>query len=445
MTVTLLEIVISVFVVFAAGMIIGYFLSKNIINKNAVTADGFDAVKRESISLKTQVGEKTLQMEKMEKELAAERESVKKLSGLAASREEQIVNLTKLMAERKNEFEELNKKFNEEFRKIANQILINNSGEINRQTAERLKDVLSPFREQIDRFEKKIDDSRSKQINESATLKEQINQLTKLNLTMSEQAKNLTTALKGDSKTRGNWGEMILERILEGSGLLKGEHYTVQASLKGEESGRLQPDVIIHLPENRHLIIDSKVSLVDYEKYINAEDGAAREALLKNHINSIYRHVDNLSSKEYQKAFGVNPPDFVFMFIPIEAAVLAALESDRDLFVYAWEKNIAIIYPTTLIPTLKIINNIWRQESQNKNALAIAETGGKLYDKFVGFLADLQQVGKCIDSAKGNYDDALKKLSTGRGNILGMTQKMKDMGAKVSKNLPAEIAYEEEE
>jgi DNA recombination protein RmuC len=367
------------------------------------------------------------------------------LNSLASSREEQVNNLTKMTAEKKKEIEDLHIKFNEEFKKIANQILINNSGEFNKLTAERLKEILSPFKEQVDKFEKKIDESRTKQIAESATLKEQISQLTSLNLTMSEQTKNLTTALKGESKTRGNWGEMILEKILESSGLLKEEHYTIQTSLKGEESKRLQPDVIIHLPENKHLIIDSKVSLVDYEKYVNADDGAAKDALLKNHINSIYKHVDNLSSKEYQKALGVNPPDFVLMFIPIESAVLVAIESDRELFVYAWEKNVAIISPTTLIPTLKIINSIWRQESQNKNALAIAETGGKLYDKFAGFLDDLQQVGKCIDNAKCNYDDAIKKLSTGRGNIIGMTQKMKDMGAKASKNLPAEIGYDVEE
>ncbi|HQJ72880.1 MAG TPA: DNA recombination protein RmuC [Spirochaetota bacterium] len=396
-------------------------------------------VKQDAVSLKAQLDEKALYVDKIEKELAAEREACKLLHADVASRDQEIRNLNEVIQIKKGEMEEINKKFNDEFRNIANQVIVSNSGEFNKLTTQHLNNILSPFKEQIKQFESKLDESRIDQIKESTSLKGEIKQLSSLNATMSEEARNLTNALKNQSKTRGNWGEMILEKILESSGLKKDEHYTVQTSLKGEDKNRLQPDVIIHLPENKHIIIDSKVSLVDYERYCNAGAVEEREACLKSHINSIYGHVDNLSSKEYQKAIGVNPPDFVLMFVPIESALAAALESDRELFAYAWEKNVAIISPTTLIPTLKIIYNIWRQESQNRNALAIAETGGKLYDKFVGFLNDLQQVGKSIDNAKGNYDDAIKKLSSGRGNILDIAEKMKEMGAKASKQIPGDL------
>jgi DNA recombination protein RmuC len=444
MPVTLIEIIISVSSLLLIGVIIGYFISRKVIHRNAASMDDLNAIRQAAASMKAQLDEKIKALSTRESELSRERESRIKLNADAAGKDMQIKNLMEQMESKKKEIDELNAKFTEEFKKVANQLFINHSGQFTKLTSEHLGQLLKPFREQIDKFEKKIDSSRESQVKESTSLKEQISQLASLNQTMSLEARNLANALKNESKTRGNWGEMILEKILESSGLIKNEHYTVQTSLKGEENNRLQPDVIIHLPEGKHLIIDSKVSLVDYERYCNAVEEEDRNVFLINHINSIYGHVDNLSSKEYQKALGVNPPDFVLMFVPVEAALLTALEHDRDLFGYAWEKNIAVISPTTLIPTLKIIYNIWRQESQNRNALAIAETGGKLYDKFAGFLNDLLQIGRCIDNARGNYDDALKKLSTGRGNIIGMAEKMKEMGAKASKQLPMDIDGEDE-
>lgn len=436
MPITLVEIIISVSSLLLLGVIAGYFISRRVIHRNAATVEDMSALRETAASLQAQLDEKAKALAAREAELTREREARIKLSGDAAAREMQVKNLAEQMEGKKKEIEEINAKFTEEFKKVANQLFINHSGQFTRLTSEHLGQLLKPFREQIDKFERKIDSSRESQVKESASLKEQISQLVSLNQTMSLEARNLANALKNESKTRGNWGEMILEKILESSGLIRDEHYTVQTSLKNEESNRLQPDVIIHLPEGKHLIIDSKVSLVDYERYCNAPTEDDRNACLINHVNSVYGHVENLSSKEYQKALGVNPPDFVLMFVPVEAALLTALEWDRELFGYAWQKNIAVISPTTLIPTLKIIHNIWRQENQNRNALAIAETGGKLYDKFAGFMNDLLQVGKSIDSARGNYDEALKKLSTGRGNILGMAEKMKDMGAKASKQLP---------
>ncbi|MCU0849273.1 MAG: DNA recombination protein RmuC [Spirochaetes bacterium] len=444
MTVTFIEIIISSFSLLTIGVIVGYFLSRKVINKNVATIDDLNSAKQTTASLQAQLDEKNKYIEKIDGEITAERDSVKLLNADLASRDQKIINLKELMEKNKTEIEQLNSKFNEEFKNIANQVLLSNSGEFNRQTAEKLRDVLSPFKDQIEKFEKKIDDSRTKQIEESTSLKSQINQLSTLNVTLSDEARNLTNALKNESKTRGNWGEMILEKILESSGLIKNEHYTVQTSLKDEENNRLQPDVIIHLPENKHIIIDSKVSLVAYEKCCNAEEGAERDDYLKRHIDSIYTHVNNLSSKEYQKALGVNPPDFILMFIPIEPALVIALERDRDLFGHAWKKNIAIISPTTLIPTLKIIHNIWRQESQNKNALTIAVTGGKLYDKLHNFTEDLIQIGRCIDTAKGNYNEALKKLSSGRGNAISLAEKMKEMGAKASKQLPLDVLPDED-
>ncbi|MBN2161229.1 MAG: DNA recombination protein RmuC [Spirochaetes bacterium] len=444
MSVTFIEIIIAASSLLTLGALAGYFLSRKVIHRNAATMDDLNAIRQAAASLQAQLDEKVKALAARDAELSREREARIKLSGDAAAKDAQIKSLAEQMESRKKEIEDLNAKFTEEFRKVANQLFINHSGQFTRLTSEHLGQFLKPFREQIDKFEKKIDSSRESQVKESASLKEQISQLASLNQTMSLEARNLANALKNESKTRGNWGEMILEKILESSGLIRDEHYTVQTSLRGEENNRLQPDVIIHLPEEKHLIIDSKVSLVDYERYCNAPDENDRNAYLINHINSIYGHVENLSSKEYQKAFGVNPPDFVLMFVPVEAALLTALERDRDLFGYAWQKNIAVISPTTLIPTLKIIHNIWRQESQNRNALAIASTGGKLYDKFAGFLNDLLQIGKCIDNARGSYDDALKKLSTGRGNILSMAEKMKEMGAKASKQLPMDVDEDED-
>jgi DNA recombination protein RmuC len=430
MTSGAIETAIASVLFFIIGIIAGWYLNR--LSAGARTT-----------ALESQLTGKDENIKKLENDLSIERQNITRLNREVSARETEAKVLSRQMDEQKKEIERINEKFNIEFKNIANQIIVNNSSEFNRQTSDRLKDLLSPFKEKIEKFEKKIDETREKQLKESASLIEQINMLNSTSLTISEDAKNLTNALTNKSKIRGDWGEMILEKILENSGLIKGEHYTIQRSLRDDEQNKLQPDAVIHLPEERHLIIDSKVSLVDYEKYFNEDNQESRDAHLKDHIKAIYGHIDNLSSKGYQKALGVNPPDFILMFLPVEHALIIALEQDRRLFQYAWEKNIALISPTTLMPTLKIIHNIWRQESQNMNAQAIAEAGGKLYDKFVGFLNDLKDIGNSIEKTKDSFDSALNKLSTGRGNIIGITEKMKELGAKASKNMPDGIDYED--
>ncbi len=426
------------------GILIAWLiLKKSYAGEGGISAEEYRQMLAEDASRRTLLDEKTKQAARLESELAAARESASKLGSELASKNTMIDNLNQRLRETKAEIEALNAKFTEEFRKVANQVLLQNSSEFNKQTVERLSTVLTPLKEYITRFEKKIDDAKEKQIQESASLKEQISQLTSLNQRMSEEAKNLTNALKGESKTRGTWGEMILESILDRSGLIKNEHYTLQKGFKDGEGSTLKPDVIIHMPEQKHLVIDSKLSLVDYERYCNVENSEERKVHLKNHIGSIKRHISELAGKNYQNLYGITPPDFVLMFIPIESALHTALESDGELYNDALQRNIVLLSPTTLIPTLKIIYNIWRQEKQNRNALAIADAGGRLYDKLVAFVGDLQDVGQHIDRSKKSYESALSKLSSGRGNLVGMAEKMKALGAKTSKQLPPDLLIEE--
>jgi len=262
---------------------------------------------------------------------------------------------------------------------------------------------------------------------------------------MSKDATNLTNALKGQTKTQGNWGEFILETILEKSGLVKGREYTVQESLTTHEGKRFQPDIIIKLPEGKTLIIDSKVSLNAYERFVSSEDERDRAANIKEHIASIRNHIKNLSSKNYQNLYDTKSLDFVLMFLPIEPALSLAIQNDMNLFNEAFEKNIVIVSPSTLLATLRTIASIWRQEHQNKNALDIARQSGALYDKFVGLLDDLKNIGDKIKATQNSYEDAMKKLSTGRGNLIGSVEKIKSLGAKTTKALPQNLLDSVEE
>ena len=295
------------------------------------------------------------------------------------------------------------------------------------------------IQEKISEFEKKVEETNKESIKGHASLKEQLQMLKEMNQQVTQEAKNLTTALKGQSKTQGNWGEFILESILEKSGLVKGREYVVQESLTAESGKRFQPDVIINLPENKSIIIDSKVSLVGYERFISAEDEHEKQLGLREHINSIRSHIKNLSGKNYQNLYQLESLDFVLMFMPIEPAFAYAVQSDPSLFSDAFEQNIVIVSPSTLLATLRTISSIWRQESQNKNALEIARQSGEMLDKFAAFVDDLISVGKGLVGAKDNYDKAMNKLSEGRGNLISRSEKIKKLGAKASKSLPPNI------
>jgi DNA recombination protein RmuC len=298
-------------------------------------------------------------------------------------------------------------------------------------------DLLNPLKEKITSFEQKVQSTYEKELRERVSLGEELKKLTEMNRQMSQDATNLTNALKGDAKKQGNWGEVILERVLERSGLTLGQEYRREDVVEGSTGEVIRPDVIIYLPDNKHIIVDSKVSLVAYERYVSADDDTIREKAIKEHILSIRNHVKGLSEKNYQNARNINTPDFVLLFMPIEAAFAAAVQSDPELFSYAWEKHIVIVSPTTLLATLRTIASIWKQENQTKNAQEIARLSGTLYDKLVGFAEDMEKIKLNIDRADKAYDEALKKLKDGKGNVIRTAEKIKELGAKTgNKSLP---------
>jgi DNA recombination protein RmuC len=332
-----------------------------------------------------------------------------------------------------------------QFKSLANDILEQKGKAFGESSREGLQALLKPLSERIQQFEKKVEESYDKEARERFSLVNEINKLSEMNARISAEAVNLTNALRGESKTQGVWGEMILETVLERSGLVKGREYDVQVSLKTEDGKSYQPDVIVHLPENKQVIIDAKVSLNAYERFCNEEDEELRKKYLRQHIDSIRGHIRGLAEKSYQNLKDVQSLDFVMMFLPVEAAFTAAVHHDERLFQEAFEKNICLVGPSTLLATLRTIQSIWRHEYQNRNALDIAQRAGVLYDKFVAFIEDLEDVGKRIDQAHIAYDSAHRKLSSGRGNILGNIEKLKKLGARASKQLPRQLLPDQEE
>jgi len=340
----------------------------------------------------------------------------------------------RLVYERK-EVEKLQEKFKTEFENMANAILKQNTREFNETSHKNMSELLNPLKEKITDFEKKVEETYQKGRIDQRVLKEELRRLQELNMKLGEEAGNLTKALKSDSKKQGNWGEVVLERILERSGLIKDEEYYLQYTATNEDGKTYRPDVVIKLPEEKHLIIDAKVSLTAFQEYVGAEEDTKKERFLKQHLLSIRNHVKELSEKNYQHLKEFNTPDFVLMFMPVEPAFGVAVQADAELFNFAWEKRIVIVSPTTLLATLRTVASIWSHERQTRNALEIAKQGGKLYDKFEGFLKDLEKVGDSLDKARYSYDEAHKKLTSGRGNLLGQVEKLKTMGAKATKQI----------
>ena len=302
-----------------------------------------------------------------------------------------------------------------------------------------MQNILTPLQDKIQLFEKKVEDTHKESIDYHAALRQQILGLREMNIQMSKETINLTKALKGDSKMQGNWGELVLERVLEKSGLEKGREYEVQQAFTTDEGNRVFPDVVINLPDGKKMIVDSKVSLTAYEKYINEEDDELKSNFLKEHVNSIKRHVEQLGNKNYQDLYQIESPDFVLLFIPIEPAFAMALNEDTTLYNKAFEKNIVIVTPATLLATLRTIDSMWTNQKQQENALEIARQAGALYDKFEGFVADLIKIGKKIDESKVEYAGAMNKLVEGKGNLISSVERLKKMGAKAKKALPDNI------
>ena len=353
----------------------------------------------------------------------------------------EIEYLKEKLNENKKEVENLQEKFTKEFKVLANEILETNSSKITKQNKENLESILNPLQEKIKTFEEKVEKTNKESIDRNAALRQQIIGLKELNEQMSKDAINLTKALKGDSKAQGNWGELVLERVLEKSGLEKGREYELEKSFSvdQEERQRLRPDVIIHLPDNKKMIVDSKVSLTAYEQYINATDEIEQQQFLKEHINSLNRHVNQLSDKKYEDLYQIDSPDFVLLFVPIEPAFAIAINEDEQLYAKAFDKNIVIVTPSTLLATLRTIDTMWRNEKQQRNAIEIARQAGALYDKFEGLVTDLTKVGKKMDEAKNEYKGAMNKLVEGRGNLVTSVEKIKKLGAKAKKSLPENI------
>tara|TARA_Y100000310_G_scaffold345734_1_gene469012 strand:+ start:5931 stop:7283 length:1353 start_codon:yes stop_codon:yes gene_type:complete len=375
------------------------------------------------------------ELSQLNSELREEREKFINMNSDYSSLRANYNNLQERLQEQKEEVKSLQDRFAAEFKNLANEIFEEKSKKFTDQNKTNLDHLLKPLGDKLSEFERKVEQTNKDSLERSTALREQILALRELNQKMSKEAENLTKALKGDTKVQGNWGEIILERILEKSGLEKDREYFIQESFTSEEGRRLRPDVIIKLPDNKNLVIDSKASLTAYEKYMNTDDDQEREQYLKEHLTSLKAHIKGLSEKNYHKLFDTGTLDYVLMFVPIESAFALLVQHGGELYNEAHNKNIIIVSPATLIATLRTVASIWKHEYQNRNALEIAKQGGALYDKFVSFAEDLLKVGQNLKQTQGAYSEAMKKLSEGNGNLVRRTELLKELGAKASKNI----------
>ena len=435
-------------IVFIIALGIGVFIGKIIFSARFQTdkislEEKLLALNNQLAAIKEQIQIDKSNFEKQLSETNKEKESIRtekdSLAIQLSKKEVDFDNLWERNKEQKEEVEKLQEKFTKEFENLANKILEEKSNKFTEQNKENMKNILSPLQDKIQLFEKKVEDTHKESIDYHAALRQQILGLREMNEQMSKETVNLTKALKGDSKMQGNWGELVLERVLEKSGLEKDREYYVQQSHTNDDGQRVYPDVVINLPDGKKMIVDSKVSLTAYEKYINEEEDIIKNGYLKEHVSSIKRHVEQLGEKNYHDLYQIESPDFVLLFIPIEPAFAIALNEDVTLYNKAFEKNIVIVTPSTLLATLRTIDSMWANQKQQENAFEIARQAGALYDKFEGFVADLIRVGKKIEESKVEYQGAMNKLVEGKGNLITSVEKLKKMGAKAKKSLPDSI------
>ncbi|HLN72100.1 MAG TPA: DNA recombination protein RmuC [Prolixibacteraceae bacterium] len=356
--------------------------------------------------------------------------------------EADFAHLQEKLEVQRREMDQLQQKFTTEFENIASRILKQNTADFSLTNQKSITEMLLPLKEKIQLFEKKVEDTYEKGLKDQTDLKAELKKLQDLNLRISDEANNLTKALKGDVKKQGNWGEVILERILERSGLTEGREYIKQESILAENGQRYQPDIVIHLPDQKHIVVDSKVSLVAYERLVNAGSENDRISFIKEHLLSVRSHIKILSEKHYQHSPLFNSPDFVLLFIPIESSFSLAVQEDQELFTYAWDNKVVIVSPSTLLATLRTIASIWQQENQTRNSIEIARQSGALYDKFVAFITDMETIGRSLETARKNYDQAVNKLYVGSGNLVRRAENIRKLGAKTSKELPPEMVSE---
>ena len=445
--------ILYIILAFILGAVLAYFILKSSSvsrksyeelqqNFNQKEADFNKIIAEISAQNKAQIQKIAEQQELNERqnsEIKDLQNDKNQLIGLKSQLAAQNESLQQLLDSQKEEIVKIQEEAKLQFENLANKILEEKTLKFTEQNQQNLKNILNPLQEKITDFEKKVENTHKESIDYHAALRQQILGLKEMNLQMSKETLNLTKALKGDSKIQGNWGELVLERVLEKSGLEKGREYEIQKSFTTEEGNRVQPDVIINLPDGKKMIVDSKVSLTAYEKYINEEDDEQKSSFLKEHVNSLKKHVEQLGSKNYQHLYQMESPDFVLLFIPIEPAFAIALNEDTQLYNKAFERNIVIVTPSTLLATLRTIDSMWTNQKQQENAYEIARQAGALYDKFDGFVTDLVKIGKKMDEAKTEYEGAMNKLVDGKGNLITSVQKLKIMGAKAKKSLPDAI------
>lgn len=379
------------------------------------------------------------QLEETKRFLERERLKVIDLNNTLAAAEADYRNLEEKLAERKMEMDNIQEKFTAEFKNLANEILEKNSLKFSDLNKNSMNELLNPLKDKIVTFEKKVEEAYDKELRDKISLREEVKKLYELNNRISEEANNLTRALKGDTRKQGDWGEVILETVLERSGLTKDREYRKQVITTNASGETIKPDYLIMLPDKRHIIVDSKVSLVAYENFVNTNDDGARPKFLKAHLDSMKNHVKILSEKNYFSSLEFNTPDFVLMFVPIESSFSLALQADQELFNYAWERRIVIVSPTTLLATMRTVASMWKMDKQSQHAFQIAEESGKLYDKFKLFMDDMVKVGNQLTSTRSTYEEAMKKLVTGRGNLVNQAEKLREMGARNTRRIDDKI------
>lgn len=439
---------LPILLAFVVALFLGIYLGKLLMSAKSQT---------EKVSLEEKLNANINQLQQQKEQFENERNIFQKQLQLIHSEKENIrtekdslaiqlskkevdfENLWERHKEQKNEISELQEKFTKEFENLANRILEEKSAKFTEQNSENMKNILLPLQDKIQGFEQKVEQTHKESIDYHAALRQQILGLSEMNAQMSKETLNLTKALKGDTKMQGNWGELVLERVLEKSGLEKGREYEVQQSFTNAAGTRVLPDVVINLPDGKKMIVDSKVSLVAYEKWINEESDLLKNDFLREHVSSIKRHVEQLGNKNYHDLYRIESPDFVLLFIPIEPAFAIALNEDPALYNKAFDKNIVIVTPSTLLATLRTIDSMWTNQKQQENAFEIARQAGALYDKFEGFVSDLLRIGNKIKDTKTEYENAMSKLVDGRGNLISSVEKLKKMGAKAKKALPENI------
>ena len=417
-----MEVLYGILGLVAGGVLVYLVFRGRLAGRQQYMNERLSQLEKENLAQEARIKEQETEMIRLNRELAVATTELK--NGKAR------------LEEQKGEISSIQDKFRMEFKNLANEILEEKSKKFTEQNRTNLDQILKPLGEKIRDFEKKVGETYDKEAQQRFSLKEEVKRLAELNKKIAEDAENLTRALKGDSKAQGNWGEMILESILEKSGLVRDREYIVQPSFQADDGRRMQPDVLVSYPGNRSVIIDAKVSLTAYERLVDAGSPELREKHLKEHLVSIRNHVTELSNKDYLDIYQVQSLDFIMMFLPVEPAYLLAIKEDPEIWNYAYERRILLISPTNLLAALKMIASLWRQEYQNKNALEIARQSGDLLDKFYALLSDLNDLGNRLKLTQKSYDEAINKLSEGKGNLIRRAQRIEELGAKTKKKLP---------